>query len=234
MTETAGHPAVVLVVDDETSIRRFLRAGLEGQGFSLIEAATGGEGLAHAAMHTPDVVLLDLGLPDVDGFEVVTRLREWSSCPIIVLSARGDERDKIRALDAGADDYVTKPFSMGELLARLRAALRHRHRVPGADEGVVACGDLRVDLARRVVTLRGEEVRLTPIEYKLLATLARQAGRVLTHEQLLREVWGPGHASERHYLRVYMAQLRHKLEDDPARPRHLLTETGVGYRLKVD
>ena len=229
-----AHPAVVLVIEDEAPIRRFLRAGLEGQGYTLVEAATGKEGIAHAAMHVPDVVLLDLGLPDIDGFEVVARLREWSSTAIIVLSARGEDRDKIRALDAGADDYVTKPFSMGELLARLRAALRHRRETATGEQGMVACGDLAIDLARRRVTVRGDEVRLTPIEYRLLAALARHAGRVLTHEQLLRDVWGPGHAEERHYLRVYMAQLRHKIEADPARPRILLTELGVGYRLRED
>jgi two-component system KDP operon response regulator KdpE len=228
-------PVVVLVVEDEAPIRKFLRAGLEGQGYSLVEAATGQDGLTQAAMRVPDLLLLDLGLPDIDGFEVVRRVREWSALPIVVLSARGQEIDKIRALDAGADDYVTKPFSMGELLARMRVALRHRARAgSGGDEGVVEVGELHLDLARRRATVRGEEVRLTPIEYRLLAALARHPGRVLTREHLLREVWGPGHASQHHYLRVYMAQLRHKLERDPARPQLLLTEPGVGYRLKEE
>ena len=225
-------PAVVLVVDDEGPIRKFLRAGLAGQGYALVEAATGQEGLTQAAMRPPDLVLLDLGLPDIDGFDIVRRLREWSTVPIIVLSARGQEGDKIRALDAGADDYVTKPFSMGELIARMRVALRHRSLAPSdAEPGAFEAGDLRIDLARRRVLVRGTEVRMTPIEYRLLTTLARHAGRVMTHEQLLREVWGPGHSTQHHYLRVYMGQLRHKLEADPARPRLLITEPGVGYRL---
>ena len=230
--EPAGAPAVVLVVDDEPPIRRFLRAGLEGQGYTLVEAATGSEGLAHAATRSPDLVLLDLGLPDIDGFEIVRRIREWSAMPIIVLTARGQESDKIQALDAGADDYVTKPFAMGELLARMRVALRHRLATAAGDDGVVAAGDLTIALARRVATVRGAELRLTPIEYRLLTALARHLGRVLTHEQLLREVWGPGYTTQHHYLRVYMAQLRHKIELDPARPRLLITEPGVGYRLR--
>jgi two-component system KDP operon response regulator KdpE len=229
----AGVPPVVLVVDDEAPIRKFLRAGLESQGYALVEAATGKDAIAQAATRAPDIVLLDLGLPDVDGFEVVRRIREWSALPIIVLSARGQEGDKIRALDAGADDYVTKPFAMGELLARMRAALRHAARAgETGEDSVLEFGDLAVDLGRRRVTVAGTEVKLTPIEYRLLATLARHAGRVLTHAQLLREVWGPGYTSQHHYLRVYMAQLRHKLERDPARPRFLLTEPGVGYRLR--
>jgi two-component system KDP operon response regulator KdpE len=229
----AGVPAVVLVVDDEAPIRKFLRAGLEGQGYSLVEAATGQDGLTQAATRSPDLVLLDLGLPDIDGFEIVRRIREWSAMPIVVLTARGQEGDKIRALDAGADDYVTKPFSMGELLARMRVALRRRSpAAAGAESSLFKTGGLQIDFARRRVTMAGEEVKLTPIEYRLLTTLARQAGRVLTHEQLLREVWGPGYTSQHHYLRVYMAQLRHKIESDPARPRLLLTEPGVGYRLR--
>ena len=224
--------ATILVIEDEAPIRKFLRAGLEGHGATLVEAATGKEGMVLAAMRVPDLVLLDLGLPDVDGLDVVRRLREWSQMPIIVLSARGQEGDKIRALDAGADDYVTKPFSMGELLARMRVARRHRATQGEGEAGPIEIGELRVDLARRQVSVSGHEVKLTPIEYRLLAVLARHAGRVMTPEQLLREVWGPGHASERQYLRVYMAQLRHKIEREPARPRLLLTEPGVGYRLR--
>ena len=228
----ASVPALILVVDDELPIRRFLRAALESQGYRLVEATSGQEGVSEAAMRSPALVLLDLGLPDIDGFDVVRRIREWSSMPIIVLSAREQEGDKIRALDAGADDYITKPFSMGELLARMRVALR-RQRGEGTDEeGVVELGDLRIDFARRVVSQAGESIRLTPIEFRLLAALARHPGKVLTHEHLLREVWGPGHTSQHHYVRVYMAQLRHKLEPAPARPRYLLTEPGVGYRLR--
>jgi two-component system KDP operon response regulator KdpE len=224
---------MLLVVDDEVAIRRFLRAGLESQGFRLSEACTGQDAIAQAAMRSPDLVLLDLGLPDIDGLEVVRRIREWSRMPIIVLSARDREGDKIRALDAGADDYVTKPFSMGELLARLRVALRHVNDATGGDqESLMDFGELRIDLARRQVTVAGAEVRLTPIEYRLLTALARHAGRVLTHDQLLRDVWGPGYMNQRHYLRVYMAQLRSKLERSPARPRYLITEPGVGYRLR--
>jgi two-component system KDP operon response regulator KdpE len=228
-----GVPTVVLVIDDEAPIRKFLRAGLESQGYSLVEASTGQEGIAQAAMRAPDLVLLDLGLPDMDGLEIVRRIREWSAMPIIVLTARGQEGDKIRALDSGADDYVTKPFSMGELHARMRVALRHRSGATSdVESGIFEVGDLQIDYARRRVAVGGAEVRLTPIEYRLLTTLARHAGRVLTHEQLLREVWGPGYTSQHHYLRVYMAQLRHKIERDPARPRLLLTEPGVGYRLR--
>jgi len=224
---------LLLVVDDDAPVRRFLRAGLGSAGYRLVEAMSGAEALAQAATRAPDLVLLDLGLPDLDGFEVVRRLREWSQVPVLVLSARGQEEDKIHALDAGADDYVTKPFSMGELLARVRVALRHRaRREAGDDAGPVQVDELVVDLARRVVTVAGEEVRLTPIEYRLLAVLARHAGRVLTHEQLLREVWGPGYATQHHYVRVYMAQLRQKIEPDPSRPRWLVTEPGVGYRLR--
>ncbi|HET9951467.1 MAG TPA: response regulator [Candidatus Eisenbacteria bacterium] len=230
-----GPEPLVLVVEDDPPIRKFLRAGLESHGYRYVEATTGGDGIAQASMRSPDLVLLDLGLPDVDGIEVVRRIREWSTLPIVVLSARGRERDKIEALDAGADDYVTKPFSMGELLARMRVALRHRARLrTGEEVTAFESGDLSIDLARRRVTARGKEVRLTPIEFKLLATLARFAGRVLTHDVLLREVWGPGYATQRHYLRVYMAQLRHKIEADPARPKHLVTEPGVGYRLRDD
>jgi len=224
--------ALVLVIEDELGIRRFLRTGLEGQGYRCIEAGTGGEGVTQAATRSPDVILLDLGLPDFDGLTVVRRIREWSGIPIIVLTARGQETDKIGALDAGADDYVTKPFSMPELLARMRVSLRHRSRSESEPEAsVIEIGTLSIDLARRRVSIGGAVVPLTRIEYRLLITLARHAGRVLTHEFLLREVWGPSYTSQSHYLRVYMAQLRHKLEPDPGRPRLLMTETGVGYRM---
>jgi two-component system KDP operon response regulator KdpE len=228
-------PALVLVVEDEGQIVRFLRAALTGHGYRLVEASTGEEGLRQAATRSPDVVVLDLGLPDIDGLEVTRRLREWSTVPIVVLSARGQERDKVAALDAGADDYVTKPFSVGELMARLRVALR-RGAGAGRDseQGVVELDGLRIDRARRRVTRDGAEVHLTPIEYKLLLALAQYPGRVLTHEQLLRQVWGPGYTQQKHYLRVYMAQLRHKLERNPARPRYFLNEPGVGYRLRED
>jgi two-component system, OmpR family, KDP operon response regulator KdpE len=235
-TEAAGEGAgrVVLVVEDEPQVLRFLRASLGTHGYRLVEATTGQQALVEAATRVPDLVLLDLGLPDVDGVDVARRLREWSAVPIIVLSARGQENDKIRALDAGADDYLTKPFGVGELLARMRVALRRASLVAADGEAALETGELRVDLAARRVFVRGEEVRLTRTEFNLLATLARHAGKVLTHRQLLQEVWGPGSAGESHYLRVYMGQLRHKLEKDAARPRYLLTETGVGYRLAVD
>jgi two-component system KDP operon response regulator KdpE len=227
-------PAIVLI-EDEPQIRRFLRATLSGQGYRLFETTTGADGLVEVASRQPDVVIVDLGLPDMDGLEVIRRLRGWSAVPVIVLSARGQERDKVAALDAGADDYVSKPFGAGELLARVRVALRHA--AGAAREGAEATfkvGDLEVDLLRRRVSVRGAEVKLTPIEYKLLATLVRHAGKVITHPQLLREVWGPGHDAQAHYVRVYMAHLRHKLEAEPARPRYLLTEPGVGYRLAAD
>jgi two-component system KDP operon response regulator KdpE len=226
---------VVLVIEDEAPIRRFLRASLLTQGYRLIEAATGADGLREAAARQPDVVLLDLGLPDLDGLEVIGRLREWSTVPIIVLSARGQERDKVAALDAGADDYLSKPFGVGELLARLRVAHRHAARFSrDSTDGVFRAGDLAVDLGNRSVRVKEREVRLSPIEYRLLTTLVRHAGRVMTHRQLLQEVWGPGHAEQTEYLRVYMKHLRHKLEADPARPRVLLTEPGVGYRLLAE
>jgi two-component system KDP operon response regulator KdpE len=230
----AGQTPLVLVVDDEPQVRRFLRASLPHQGYRLIEAETGEAALREASMRSPDAILLDLGLPDLDGVEVTRRLREWSTVPIVVLSARGQETDKIEALDAGADDYLTKPFGIGELLARLRVALRHASRAGATGEPVFEHGDLKVDLGTQRVFSRGEEVRLTRTEYRLLALLVKHAGKVLTHRQLLKDVWGPGSVNESHYLRVYMGQLRHKLEEDPARPRHLVTEIGVGYRLKVD
>jgi len=226
---------VVVLIEDEPQIRRFLRATLSGQGYRLFEVATGADALVEVAQRQPDVVILDLGLPDMDGLEVIRRLREWSAVPVIVLSARGQERDKVTALDAGADDYVSKPFSAGELLARIRVALRH---TAGAthegSEATFKVGELQVDLLRRHVTVGAAEVRLTPIEYKLLSTLVHHAGKVVTHQQLLREVWGPSHEDQAHYVRVYMAHLRHKLESEPARPRYLLTEPGFGYRLTVE
>ncbi|HKQ57762.1 MAG TPA: response regulator [Candidatus Eisenbacteria bacterium] len=221
-------PGVIMVVEDEASIRQILRAGLEGQHYSMMEAASGQDGIAQMASRAPDLLLLDLGLPDMDGIEVVRQVRGWSALPIIVLTVREREEDKVRALDAGADDYMTKPFSMPELLARLRALLRRRAR---AEARVLEFGRLRIDFTRRRVALDGADLALTPIEYRLLTTLARQAGSVLTHEFLLREVWGPTLTQQHHYLRVYMAQLRNKIEVDPARPRLLLTETGVGYRM---
>jgi two-component system, OmpR family, KDP operon response regulator KdpE len=222
----------VLLIEDDAQIRRFLRASLSNQGYRLIEAITGEEGLSLAASRLPDLIILDLGLPDLDGLTVARRIRQWGTIPILVLSARGQERDKVAALDAGADDYVTKPFGMGELTARMRVALRHAaRRGLGKEEPVFRVGDLHVDLARRQVRLREEEIHLTPIEYKLLSALVRQAGRVVTHRQLLQEVWGPAFQEQAHYLRVYMQQLRKKLETTPANPRYLRTEPGVGYRL---
>jgi two-component system KDP operon response regulator KdpE len=223
-------PAVVLI-EDEAEIRRFLRVTLHAQGYRLFEAISGADGLVEVATRQPDLVIVDLGLPDVDGLEVIRRLREWSSVPVIVLSARGGERDKVTALDAGADDYVEKPFSTDELLARVRVALRHAAGGPRDKDAVFTVGGLIVDQARRVVTIDAHEVHLTPIEYKLLTILVHHAGKVLTHRQLLREVWGPTHVEHPHYLLVYMGQLRHKIEHDSAQPRYLLTEPGVGYRL---
>ena len=230
-----GTPPVVLVVEDEPQVRRFLRATLAAHEYRLLEATTGQQALLEASTRSPDLILLDLGLPDLDGVEVTRRLREWSTTPIIVISARGQEHDKIQALDAGADDYLTKPFGVGELLARMRVAFRNSARgVSGPPEPVFEVEGLRVDLVARHVWVGGREVHLTRTEYKLLATLVKNAGKVVTHRQLLREVWGPGAMSQSHYVRVYMGQLRHKLESDPARPRYLETETGVGYRLRSD
>jgi two-component system KDP operon response regulator KdpE len=226
-------PPLVLLIEDEAQMRRFLRTALAANDYHLVEAETAREGLAQAASRNPDVILLDLGLPDRDGLEVARELREWSGAPIIVLSARGREEDKVKALDLGADDYLTKPFGVDELLARIRVALRHASATPGAPpEPVFEAGDLRVDRAARRVWRSGQEVHLTPTEYKLLITLIRHAGKVLTHRQLLKEVWGANYANQSHYVRVYMAQLRQKIEADPARPRLLITEPGVGYRLR--
>jgi two-component system KDP operon response regulator KdpE len=222
---------VVLLVEDEPPMRRFLRHTLRTHGFDVVEAPTAREALAHAASRNPDVVLLDLGLPDMDGLEVTRLLRSERRTPIIVLSARGQERDKVAALDLGADDYLTKPFGTGELVARIRVALRHA--APASEAPVVFdAGDVRIDLGRRVVERAGVPVHLTRTEYRLLETLVRHAGRVLTHRQLLEAAWGPNYVTQTHYLRVYMGQLRHKLEAEPARPRLLLTEPGVGYRLR--
>ncbi|HEY7653281.1 MAG TPA: response regulator [Methylomirabilota bacterium] len=224
---------LVVLIEDEPQIRRFLRATLGSQGYRLFEATSGEDGLVEAASRQPDIVIVDLGLPDMDGLQVIRRLREWSRVPIIVLSARGQERDKVAALDAGADDYVSKPFAVGELLARLRVALRHA-AAGESGEPTFTVGGLRVDQLKRQVQVDGKEVHLTPIEYRLLTFLVRHAGRVLSQRQLLKEVWGPAHTEQAHYLRVYMAQLRRKLEADPARPRYLLTEPGVGYRLAAE
>jgi len=230
VTESAP---VVVMVEDEKQIRRFVRTALESEGIRMFDAESGRQGLTEAATRKPDLVILDLGLPDFDGVDFIRELRTWSALPVIVLSARTDEVDKIEALDAGADDYLTKPFGVGELLARVRAALRRR--ATGAKgEAAVTFGAVRVDLANRSVVRAGKQIHLTPIEFRLLSVLAGNAGKVITHRQLLREVWGPSHVEHSHYLRIYMAQLRHKLEDDPARPRHLLTETGVGYRLSSE
>jgi two-component system KDP operon response regulator KdpE len=224
---------LVLVIEDETPIRRFLRASLTEAGYRVEEAVSGEEGIKKAAAQPPDLVVLDLGLPGVDGQDVLRRLREWLTAPIIILSARDQERQKVEALDAGADDYLTKPFGLGELLARMRTALRHSR--PSTAEGVaLQVGDLRIDLAARTVTLAGEPVHLTPLEYKLLVLLVRNAGKVLTHRQLLRDVWGPHDVHENHYLRVFVATLRRKVEPDPTRPRHILTEQGVGYRFAAE
>jgi two-component system, OmpR family, KDP operon response regulator KdpE len=221
---------VILIIEDEPQIRRFVRTAIEAENGTVFEAATGERGLIEAATRKPDLVIVDLGLPDRDGVEVVRDIRGWSGLPILILSARVDERDKVAALDAGADDYLTKPFGVAELQARIRALLR---RAVGGQSGepTVHFGDIEVDLAKRCVSKAGQEVHLTPIEYRLLTQLIANAGRVLTHRQLLREVWGPGHAEDTHYLRVYMTGLRRKLEDDPARPCHIRTESGVGYRL---
>jgi two-component system, OmpR family, KDP operon response regulator KdpE len=226
---------LVLLIEDEPAMRRFLRAALVGHGYRLVEAETGAAGLTEAATRNPDVVLLDLGLPDMDGLEVTRRLREWARTPIIVISARGQEKDKVMALDAGADDYLTKPFGVGELLARMRVAERHAEAAAGApEEPVFEVGGIRVDLAKREVFVEGALTRLTPTEYRLLTALIRHAGKVLTHRQLLKEAWGAAYQAETQYLRVYMGQLRHKLEPDPARPRYLVTEPGVGYRLRIE
>jgi two-component system KDP operon response regulator KdpE len=226
---------IILLIEDDPHIRRFLRASLVTQGYNLIEAGTGREGLALAASRVPEVVLLDLGLPDMEGLEVIQQLRSWSKVPIIILSARGQERDKVANLDAGADDYLTKPFGVGELLARIRVALRKSLPAEeGKQEGTYRLGEIRVDFERRLVFRGQEEVHLTPIEYKLLSVLIKHRGKVVTHRQLLKEVWGPSYTEQNPYLRIFILNLRRKLEADPTRPQYLLTEPGVGYRLQVE
>lgn len=225
---------IVVVIEDDPQMRRFLRTSLKSQGFQVFEAETGQQGLIEAGIRKPDLVILDLGLPDRDGVDIIKAVRGWTRLPILILSARDAEQDKIDALDAGADDYLTKPFGLGELLARIRVALRHSAVSPGtAQSEVFSTGSLKVDLQKRLVYLGDEEVHLTPIQYRLLSVLVKHAGRVLTHRQILKEVWGPAYVDNAHYLRIYMSQLRQKLEADPTRPEFLLTESGVGYRLKV-
>lgn len=227
-------PPTALVLEDEREIRQFVRLSLEAEGWQVVEAGTIRQGLVDAGTRRPDLVIADLGLPDGDGVEFIRQVRTWSAVPIIVLSARTDEHDKVKALDAGADDFITKPFGTAELLARTRANMRRVRAARGNTEAVLRFGDVEVDLTARRVCRAGAEVHLTRIEYRLLGVLIANAGRVLTHPYLLREVWGPSHATSTHYLRVYMGNLRQKLEADPAQPRHLITETGVGYRLLVD
>jgi two-component system KDP operon response regulator KdpE len=225
---------LLLLIEDEPQMRRFLRVTLQNHGYRLIEVPSGKEGLIQATTRNPDVVLLDLGLPDMDGLEVTKSLREWSEVPIIVISAREQEEDKIRALDAGADDYLTKPFGAGELLARIRVALRHKILLQTTQKDPVFILDsLKVDLAARQVFVNEKEIHLTPIEYRLLAVLIKNAGKVITHSHLLKEVWGPVYGSQTQYLRVYMTQLRRKLESNPAQPKFLINEPGIGYRLKI-
>ena len=224
---------LILIIEDEEALRRFLVPTLTGHGYQVLSAATATEGLAMARSHNPDLVLLDLGLPDLDGMAVLKELRTWSRKPVVILSARNQERDKVRALDQGADDYLAKPFGAAELLARLRVALRHNLQADVADP-VVSGGGLRIDLERREVRVEGRSVKLTALEYRLLEALVRRHGKVATHRQLLAEVWGPGGDGNTHYLRIYMAMLRKKLETDPTRPKHFLTEPNVGYRLVLE
>jgi two-component system KDP operon response regulator KdpE len=227
--------ATILLIEDESEIVRFLKTTLPGHGFRIHEAKTGQQGMIEVKTRNPDLILLDLGLPDMDGTEVIREVRTWTTTPIIVLSARDQEQQKVAALDLGADDYVTKPFGIHELLARVRTALRHAARPEGpAADSCFSFGNVRVDLGRRLVFVDDKEIHLTAIEYKLLSTLVRHAGKVMTHRQLLKEVWGPLHVEEGHYLRVYMKQLRNKLEASPASPKYLVTELGVGYRLRTE
>ncbi|SFB20436.1 two-component system, OmpR family, KDP operon response regulator KdpE [Collimonas sp. OK607] len=222
---------VALLVEDEPQIRRFVRAALESEGWQVFEAETMQRGLIDCGTRKPNLVVLDLGLPDGDGVDFIQDVRKWSRVPIIVLSARVNETDKIKALDAGADDYLGKPFGVGELLARVRATLRRQHQPLAGDDGLIRFGDVTLDLQARLVTKAQQQVHLTPTEYRLLTVLVANAGRVVTNPQLLKEVWGPSHSESGHYLRIYMGHLRQKLEDDPAQPKHLLTETAVGYRI---
>ncbi|OHD70987.1 MAG: DNA-binding response regulator [Spirochaetes bacterium RBG_16_49_21] len=223
---------IVLVIDDEAQIRRLLRLSLDAHGYQVKEATTGQEGLQQAAMARPDLIILDLGLPDMDGLDALKKLREWCPAPVIVLSVKNSEQDKVDLLDAGANDYVTKPFGMEELLARMRAALRHS--LPDNSEGVFTSADLVIDFSKRIVAKKGAELKLTPTEYSLLCLLARHAGKVLTHNQIMRELWGAQSQPDTSYLRVYILQIRRKIEDDPANPRILITEPGVGYRLLAE
>ncbi len=225
--------ALILIVEDEIQMSRFLKTALSAQDYRVIDARTAKEALVLITTHNPELILLDLGLPDGDGIDITRQIREWNTVPIIVISARGRESDKVAALDAGADDYLTKPFGVNELLARMRVALRHAAML-GTEKasGLIEAGPLRIDTVRRDVTVGERSIHLTPIEYRLLVLLARNAGKVLTHRQILKEVWGPSYANETHYLRVFMTQLRHKIESDSTRPRLLITEPGVGYRMK--
>jgi two-component system KDP operon response regulator KdpE len=227
MSENTG--AQILIVDDEVQIRRFLRISLEANGYHIHETASGEDAIVRTAQLRPDLVILDMGLPDIDGLEVLKRLREWTQTPVIILSVRDSDRDKVAALDAGADDYLTKPFSLDELMARIRSAQRHAQ--PQSEEVIFTSGRFRVDLTRRLVSVNGEPVKLTPTEYALLRLLIQHEGKVLTHQQILRAVWGPEYINETHYLRVYFAQLRQKIEANVALPEIILTEPGVGYRL---
>jgi len=230
---TATTP-VIVVIEDDPAIRLFLRTGLGAHGFKIFEADKGRQGIIEAGIRKPDLIILDLGLPDLDGVEVIKSLREWSAMPIIILSARSSEQHKIDALDAGADDYLTKPFGLGELLARIRVALRHSVSNPAQNvEGVFTTGDIKVDLLKRQVFVADQEIHLTPIQYRLLSLLIKNAGKVLTHQYILKEVWGPSYKDNSHYPRIYMSQLRQKLEANPTQPQYLVTESGVGYRLKV-
>jgi two-component system, OmpR family, KDP operon response regulator KdpE len=225
---------VIVLIEDDPAIRLFLRTGLGAHGFKVFEADRGRQGIIEAGVRKPDLIILDLGLPDMDGVDVIKTIREWSAMPIIILSARSSEQHKIDALDAGADDYLTKPFGLGELLARIRVAMRHSLSSPAQNQdSVFTTGALKADLMKRQVFIDEREVHLTPIQYRLLSVLIKNAGKVLTHQYLLREVWGPSYRENSHYLRIYMSQLRQKLETDPAQPQYFLTESGVGYRLKV-
>ena len=231
MTNTSP---IIIVIEDDPAIRLFLRTGLSAHGFKVFEAERGRQGIIEAGIRKPDLIILDLGLPDIDGVDVIKAIREWSVMPIIILSARSTEQHKIDALDAGADDYLTKPFGLGELLARIRVALRHSVSSPEHDQSsIFSSGTLKVDLMKRQIFVDDREVHLTPIQYRLLSVLIKNAGKVLTHQYLLKEVWGPSYRDNSHYLRIYMSQLRQKLETDPTQPQYLLTESGVGYRLKV-